>query len=115
MTRILLLFTVFILSMPVPVFPNTDFEMLSIQPYENKRLTVNMVAGRKLSETELKAAAIQIYRENQGAIYARVFILWFLPGMKLDAGAWATTHFQPTLKIDIMDWMLEYNPTTLRN
>ena len=34
--------------------------------------------------------------------YERTFIAYYLPGMKVDAGAWATTHFNPDLKIFIL-------------
>ncbi len=91
-----------------------DYQILSVDAYQNKRLTIVIHIDKKLSEAALETAAKEIYIANQGAGYARVFILWYLPGMKKDEGAWASTHFNPILKIEIMDWILEYNPTTLK-
>jgi hypothetical protein len=34
--------------------------------------------------------------------YARIFITHYLPGMEPGAGAWATTHFNPSLKVAIL-------------
>ena len=34
--------------------------------------------------------------------YERTLILYFLPDMKTDSGAWATTHFNPNLEVRIL-------------
>ena len=40
-------------------------------------------------------------REDGRRKYKRVFICYYLPGMKVDAGAWATSHFNPDLEVKI--------------
>lgn len=34
--------------------------------------------------------------------YVRTFIEYYLPGMKINAGAWATSHFDPDLEVIIV-------------
>lgn len=50
----------------------------------------------------LIALASQVYRNHSGMKYNKVFICWYLPGMVLDSGAWATTHFIPHLSVKIL-------------
>jgi hypothetical protein len=34
--------------------------------------------------------------------YQRTFIGYYLPGMEVGAGSWATTHFNPNLEVEIL-------------
>ena len=73
--------------------------------------SVDIRLKQKITEDELLKVAHQIIkmdsRENE-----RTFILYYLPGMKLDAGAWAKSHFKRNKLVDfgIMDFVLESNP-----
>lgn len=53
----------------------------------------------KLQLTEL---AKQLYSQYEGEKYDRVFICYYLPGMVLNSGAWATSHFNPDLEVRIL-------------
>ncbi|MCK5127620.1 MAG: hypothetical protein KAR42_15290 [candidate division Zixibacteria bacterium] len=53
----------------------------------------------KVSEAVLKKISLKLRKKK----YDRVFICYYLPGMVVDAGAWATGHFNPDLKIIIND------------
>lgn len=66
---------------------------------------------QKYSKLQLKEISRGLISESQNA--NRVFVVYYLPGMKVDAGAWATAHKGEEIKI--MDFMLESNPTTLSN
>lgn len=77
------------------------------------KASINITVNRKLDESELTKFAKDIYKTIGASKFKRFFIMWYLPGMKKDTGAWATTNFDPILKVEIMDWMLEYNPTTI--
>lgn len=51
--------------------------------------------------------AIQLYEEHDGSTFERMFVGYFLPGMKLNAGAWATTHFSPDLDVQVLGMSAE--------
>ena len=94
--------------------PSTDF-IAEVFKDDRKlaplKRSVDIRLKRKITEDELLKVAHQIRkmdpRENE-----RTFILYYLPGMKLDAGAWAKSHFKRDKIVDfgIMDYMLEFNP-----
>lgn len=56
--------------------------------------------SRRATEDELRVLA-DIIGENRRS-FERTFILYYMPGQKLDAGAWASSHFNPNLEIRIM-------------
>lgn len=91
------------------------YQLISTQKTGNIKIELDIRAEKKFTEKELKENAAVIYKAFQGSKYPRMFICWYLPGMKVDSGAWATTHFNPALEVEIMDWMLEHNPTNLKN
>ena len=53
----------------------------------------------KVSEEILEKISKKLRKKK----YDRVFICYYLPDMIVDAGAWATGHFNPDLKIIIND------------
>lgn len=65
----------------------------------------------KLSESQLQKISRELHRQSQNA--TKVFVIFYLPGMKVDAGAWATAHKGEDVRI--MEFMLNDNPTTLNN
>ena len=84
--------------------------LLSIEKNPPWKASLNIEIPRKMTEEELRAGAKQIYKALRGSQYKVVFMLWYLPGMKHDGGAWASTNFNPNLEIRIMNWILESNP-----
>jgi SLA1 homology domain 1, SHD1 len=59
----------------------------------------------RLAERVSKAKLIAIANELQGFAdnkQPRLFIVHYLPNMKIDAGGWATSHFNPKLEIRII-------------
>jgi len=65
--------------------------------------------SQKISEREISVIANKI-KKSSPATDAN-FILYYLPCMKINDGAWATSHFNPDLKVEIQDYMLETNQT----
>lgn len=57
--------------------------------------------NQKVSQDVLRAIALEL-KSNDSRQYDRTFIAYYLPGMTVDAGAWATTHFNPTLDVRIL-------------
>lgn len=57
--------------------------------------------NKKISEESLRAIALELRAQDPQA-YNRTFIAYYLPGMEVGAGAWATTHFDPDLTVQIL-------------
>ena len=62
--------------------------------------------NKKVSESVLRAIALKL-KSQDSRTYERTFIGYLLPGMKVNAGAWATTHFNPSLEVEILGMTLE--------
>lgn len=59
-------------------------------------IKVNAVNGRLPTKEELKH--ISNHLRSQEEDYERMFVLFYLPGMKMDSGAYATAHHTPRLE-----------------
>jgi hypothetical protein len=63
--------------------------------------SVDVRLNKKVSESTLRALALTLKSQDPRK-YDRTFITYYLPGMNPGAGAWATTHFNPDLEIQIL-------------
>lgn len=68
-------------------------------PGIKRSLDVRM--NRKVPEDVLRAIALKL-KAGDSRKYQRTFISYYLPGMKVGGGAWATSHFDPTLSVRIL-------------
>lgn len=57
--------------------------------------------SRRVTRTELTAIATEL-RDRDSRTYDRTLIGFYLPGMQIDAGYWATTQFNPELEIRVI-------------
>ena len=57
--------------------------------------------SRKVSKDVLQNIALEL-KDSAGVSFQRTFICYYLPGMKVGEGAWAITHFNPTLEVSIL-------------
>jgi len=57
--------------------------------------------NRKVSEDVLKAIGMKL-KNSDPKTYDRTLIGYYLPDMKINAGYWATTHFNPNLEVRIL-------------
>lgn len=64
------------------------------------KVNIEVLLPKTLSEAELRQVALKIKAEHNG--YDKTWIFYLLPGMKPDAGAWATTHFIPDLEVKVL-------------
>jgi len=71
-------------------------------------IEVPIVGNRLPNEKEL--GAISTYLVSKEKVHDNSFVLFYLPGMKLGAGAYATAHHQPEMKVVIMKFMLSQYP-----
>jgi len=73
--------------------PKDDrFSIVSDIGQQPQKRTVDVRLLRKVSKEELITIAYKI-KESDGRSYKRTFITYYLPGMAVGAGGWATTHF----------------------
>ena len=79
----------------------SDFTILRDQTSaELGKYSIDLQVSAPITEQQLRTNAEIIKCENPG--YERYFITYWLPDYKLDAGAWAITHFNPTLEVQIL-------------
>ena len=62
--------------------------------------------NKKVSEETLHAIAHKL-KSQDSKTYERTFIVYYLPDMHVNAGAWATTHFNPDLEVRIRGLTIE--------
>lgn len=72
----------------------------------NIKRSVDILLEHKISQQELTRIAYKI-KESSPTTYERTFIGYFLEGSDRNDGYWATTHFNPGLKVSIMGLSLE--------
>lgn len=60
----------------------------------------------KIAEEEIEAIARAIHN-GETRTYERIFITYYLPGMQVGAGAWATSHWNPDLEVRVLGFTAE--------
>ena len=70
-----------------------------IVPSIKRSLDVRL--NKKGSEGVLGTIALEL-KSNDSGQYDRTFIVYYLPGMTVGAGGWASTDFDPTLDVRIL-------------
>lgn len=58
--------------------------------------------NKRVSKLTLKNLAKKITRFIDNNNYKRIYINYYLEGMQVNSGAWATTHYDPNLKVIIL-------------
>ena len=79
------------------------FSYKIIEDKSNEILDKNQLSleiSQKISIGQLATLASKLYKSKPKR--KRFYMFYFLPGMKKNAGAWAITHFDPDLKIEIL-------------
>lgn len=67
---------------------------------------INVRLEHRASEETLRDIALEL--KSQGPRdYDRTFIAYYLPYMTVRSRAWATSHFDPDLKVKILGWTIE--------
>jgi hypothetical protein len=77
------------------------YSIASDKSLRDEKRSVDVKLDKKVSAEALKNIALTIKRMEQKD-YKRTFIAYYLPDMEVDSGAWATSHFNPELKVKIL-------------
>jgi len=77
------------------------YEILSDEAVPGIKRTIEVRLEDRVSEEALERIAHAL-KAGDPRSYPRTFIGYYLPGMQVGAGAWATTHFDPDLEVRII-------------
>jgi len=83
-----------------------SYSILKDERFLNIKRSIDVRLNKKVSKETLRNIALKLKAQDPTP-YERTFICHVLPGMKVGAGAWATAHFNPDLKIEILGLSLE--------
>ncbi len=122
-TGILSVLAIFLL-ISIVIFSSSDDDLISSDEYliPYKILNQSELAHHKVSfdvevplingrlPTESELGDLSNYLVGKTSKHTRSFVVFYLPNMILDAGAFATAHHNPVMKVEILDFMLLYYP-----
>lgn len=77
------------------------YSIISDRDFRDIRRNIDVRLDKKVSSEALRKIA-QRLKKMERKKYERTFIAYYLPNMKVNAGAWATTHFDPRLEVKIL-------------
>ena len=80
-----------------------DYIIIKEKKFKTAKATIYIRLNQELDKNKIINIANEI-RNNGRQNFRRIFIFYLLPGMKFGEGAWATSHFNPKLKVDILGW-----------
>lgn len=80
---------------------DVSYEVINTDILPGIKRSLDVRLNKRVSEDVLRAIALKL-KSDDSRQYDRTFILYYLPNMAVGSGAWATTHFDPTLVIDIL-------------
>lgn len=85
----------------LPSGDRIELEVLREKKFFPSKRILNIQLEKRISETDLIKVA-EWLRDSDRKDYRRVELAFLLPGMEMDAGAWATAVFTPALEIRII-------------
>jgi len=86
----------------IEIKPKTEYQIINTENLVDIKYTYNIrLSNNKLSEHELSELAWEL-KSRLDKEYDRIFINYYLPDDIVGSGAWATSHFDPTLKVKII-------------
>ena len=77
------------------------YSIISDNEFRDVKRSIDVRLDRKVSVEALRMIARKL-KNMERKKYERTFIAYYLPNMKVGAGAWATTHFDPQLEVKIL-------------
>ena len=91
---------------------DVTYSIIDTKVVPGVKRSLDVRLNRKVTEDVLRSIALQLKSQDPKE-YERTFITYYLPDMKLGAGAWATTHFNPDLDIRILGLTAEQEKNLL--
>lgn len=81
-------------------FQGIEYTVINKSTLKNRKCTLNIRLEKKVQKELLENFAVFLKNAEKNQ-YEIMFINYYLPGMALGSGAWATSHFNPTLQVNI--------------
>jgi len=112
MNKLMTIILIGVLSLlpAIPVFAGS-FQGVNYTVIEKSNMgsikgSIDIRLGEKVTKDFLQKLALKL-RDAEPRKYDRLFITYILPGMKPGSGAWATSHFNPSLEVKILGMTIE--------
>lgn len=91
---------------------NGLYEVIQVATLRDIKRSIDVRLSKKVDSDTLRAIALEL-KAKELCCFDRTFIVYYLPGMTVDAGGWATTHFTPDLEVRILGSTGEEESTCL--
>ncbi len=88
------------------------YKIIQEDKLHNIKRSLDIRLNKKVSEETLKKIALHL-KASDSVAYERTFITYYLDDMKVGSGAWATTHFNPNLKVVVQGLTVEQEAKVL--
>jgi hypothetical protein len=88
-----------------------DYQVINSSCFSGIKCQFDVQISRKATKDELIELANKL-RKSQPGNYKRFFITYYLPGMEM---GWATSHFDPNLKVEIHGLTVDQEKRLLEN
>ncbi|WP_339719691.1 hypothetical protein [Marinomonas primoryensis] len=89
------------------------YSIISDNEFRDVKRSIDVRLDGKVSVEVLRTIARK-FKNMERKKYERIFISYYLPNMKVGAGAWATTHFDPELEVKILGLTAEEEEKMVR-
>jgi hypothetical protein len=93
-------------------FQGVSYTIIEKSSMGSIKLSIDIRLGQKVSKDFLQKLALKL-RQEEPIKYDRIFITYLLPDMTPGSGAWATSHFNPNLKVEILGMTIEEEKTLM--
>lgn len=99
---VFLVFFIFLILSTTTTAKDFSYTVIAVDRLGTIKCSLTVRLSKKIPEEKLRKLAIEL-SDKEPKKYDRMFITYYLPGMVVGAEAWATTHFDPNLKVNILD------------
>ena len=89
-----------------PIPKDVTYTIIDQNVLPGIKRSLDIRLNKKVSEGALRSIATQL-RDSDSNSYQRTFIGYYLPDMEVNAGYWATSHFNPDLEVKILGLTIE--------
>lgn len=80
---------------------NVEYSIIHKLTMGRMKCIMDIRLSKKVSKAFLSRLALKL-RDQEPIQYESMFICYYLPGMSVRSGAWASTHFMPDLEVKIL-------------
>ena len=88
-------------TVPSPIPKDVSYKIIDQNIVPGIKRSLDIRLNKKVSGDVLKSIAMKL-KNSDSTSYERTFIGYYLPGMEINAGYWATSHFNPNLEIRVL-------------